>query len=203
VRQPALPHCQCSTAQPLLHPNLVDIINRPETSSHVKLYLLYTSTPKLVCKFNFFPYSNDYYIFIYHKASSKTIPLPTTKERFNIQNIQHALRSIKGGPKPLHLLIPNHSGNVKPSISTGTSNPHRLSVISTKKLKNDTSHNRCERFSDGEISTRYNAIDRHVEAGNGDCVAIIWISQLQRQGTGTSIDSSRARLRFCRHSERM
>ena len=31
-------------------------------------------------------------------------------------------------------------------------------------------------FPDGEISTTYNCIDRHVEAGNGDTTAIIWDS---------------------------
>lgn len=50
----------------------------------------------------------------------------------------------------------------------------------TKKLKSGTSHSHWEWFPGGEISTCYNAIDRHVEAGNGDCVAIIWDSPVTK-----------------------
>ena len=46
----------------------------------------------------------------------------------------------------------------------------------TRKLKDGTSHRAWSWFPDGEISTTYNAVDRHVEAGNGDKVAIIWDS---------------------------
>jgi propionyl-CoA synthetase len=45
-----------------------------------------------------------------------------------------------------------------------------------KKLKSGATHNHWEWFPGGEISTCYNCIDRHVEAGNGDNVAIIWDS---------------------------
>ena len=38
-----------------------------------------------------------------------------------------------------------------------------------------------EWFKDGQINTCYNAVDRHVEAGNGDRVAIIYDSPI----TGT------------------
>ncbi|OQO04054.1 hypothetical protein B0A48_10697 [Cryoendolithus antarcticus] len=45
-----------------------------------------------------------------------------------------------------------------------------------RKLKGGTSHESWQWFPDGEISTSYNCIDRHVEAGNGDKTAIIWDS---------------------------
>jgi hypothetical protein len=47
---------------------------------------------------------------------------------------------------------------------------------STKKLKSGTSHDHWEWFAGGEISTCYNCVDRHVEAGNGEQTAIIWDS---------------------------
>lgn len=43
-------------------------------------------------------------------------------------------------------------------------------------LKDGTSHDHWEWFPDGEISTAYNCVDRHVLAGNGDKVAVIWDS---------------------------
>ena len=46
----------------------------------------------------------------------------------------------------------------------------------TKKLFNGTSHPSFTWFPDGEISTSYNCVDRHVKNGNGDSVAIIWDS---------------------------
>lgn len=46
----------------------------------------------------------------------------------------------------------------------------------TKKLKSGTSHAHWTWFPDGEISTSYNCVDRHVKAGNGDKTAIIWDS---------------------------
>jgi len=46
----------------------------------------------------------------------------------------------------------------------------------TKLLKNGISHNHWEWFPDGEISTCYNCVDRHVAAGSGSNVAIIWDS---------------------------
>ncbi|KIV85575.1 hypothetical protein PV11_01253 [Exophiala sideris] len=46
----------------------------------------------------------------------------------------------------------------------------------TKKLKDGTTHPHWSWFPDGEISTTYNCIDRHVKAGNGDKVALIWDS---------------------------
>lgn len=45
-----------------------------------------------------------------------------------------------------------------------------------KKLKDGSSHDSWTWFPDGEISTSYNCIDRHVEAGHGDNTAIIWDS---------------------------
>ncbi|EEP76034.1 acyl-CoA synthetase [Uncinocarpus reesii 1704] len=47
---------------------------------------------------------------------------------------------------------------------------------STKHLANGVSHEHWSWFPDGEISTTYNCVDRHVLAGNGDNVAIIWES---------------------------
>ena len=46
----------------------------------------------------------------------------------------------------------------------------------TRKLKSGDSHRAWTWFPGGEISTTYNCIDRHVEAGNGDEIAIIWDS---------------------------
>jgi hypothetical protein len=45
-----------------------------------------------------------------------------------------------------------------------------------KKLKGDVQHMSWKWFPNGEISTSYNCIDRHVEAGIGDQMAIIWNS---------------------------
>lgn len=47
---------------------------------------------------------------------------------------------------------------------------------STKKLPSGASHPHWQWFPDGEISTSYNCVDRHVENGHGDDVAIIWDS---------------------------
>jgi propionyl-CoA synthetase len=46
----------------------------------------------------------------------------------------------------------------------------------TKSLKSGTAHDHWEWFPNGEISTCYNCVDRHVLAGNGDQNAIIWDS---------------------------
>jgi len=46
----------------------------------------------------------------------------------------------------------------------------------TKQLKSGVSHASWTWFPEGEISTSYNCIDRHVEAGHGDTTAIIWDS---------------------------
>jgi propionyl-CoA synthetase len=46
----------------------------------------------------------------------------------------------------------------------------------TKKLPSGVSHTSWKWFPDGEISTSYNCIDRHVEAGHGEQTAIIWDS---------------------------
>jgi propionyl-CoA synthetase len=47
---------------------------------------------------------------------------------------------------------------------------------SWKKLSDGTTHEHWSWFPDGEISTTYNCVDRHVKAGNGDKMAIIWDS---------------------------
>ena len=46
----------------------------------------------------------------------------------------------------------------------------------TKRLPSGTSHPHWTWFPDGEISTSYNCVDRHVKNGNGDSTAIIWDS---------------------------
>ena len=46
----------------------------------------------------------------------------------------------------------------------------------TKKLPDGVEHASFAWFPDGEISTCYNCVDRHVEAGNGDVNAIIYDS---------------------------
>lgn len=54
--------------------------------------------------------------------------------------------------------------------------PTRALTRTSKTLKNGTSHDHWEWFAGGEISTCYNCVDRHVEAGNGGSTAIIWES---------------------------
>lgn len=54
--------------------------------------------------------------------------------------------------------------------------PLKPLVKSSKTLKSGASHDYWEWFSGGEISTCYNCVDRHVDAGNGDSIAIIWDS---------------------------
>ena len=50
----------------------------------------------------------------------------------------------------------------------------------TKKLKDGTEHPHWSWYPDGEISTSYNCLNRHVEAGNGDNVALIWDSPVSK-----------------------
>ncbi|KAF9886151.1 hypothetical protein FE257_011976 [Aspergillus nanangensis] len=54
--------------------------------------------------------------------------------------------------------------------------PSQVVSRHTKTLPSGASHEHWAWFPDGEISTTYNCIDRHVHAGNGDNVAIIWDS---------------------------
>jgi propionyl-CoA synthetase len=57
--------------------------------------------------------------------------------------------------------------------------PSRALSRSTKTLPGSGStHDHWTWFPDGEISTTYNCVDRHVECGNGDNVAIIWESSV-------------------------
>ncbi|KAF2819477.1 acetyl-CoA synthetase-like protein [Ophiobolus disseminans] len=52
----------------------------------------------------------------------------------------------------------------------------------TKRLeKLNITHDHWNWFTDGEISTTYNCVDRHVLQGNGDCVAIHWDSPVTQQ----------------------
>ncbi|KAM0704551.1 hypothetical protein Q7P35_008785 [Cladosporium inversicolor] len=59
---------------------------------------------------------------------------------------------------------------------TWTTTPTSAFRESQRKLKDGSSHASWAWFPDGEISTSYNCIDRHVEAGNGDTTAIVWDS---------------------------
>ncbi|KKK14977.1 hypothetical protein P175DRAFT_0442906 [Aspergillus ochraceoroseus IBT 24754] len=54
--------------------------------------------------------------------------------------------------------------------------PSRALHRSTKALPSGAVHDHWAWFPDGEISTTYNCVDRHVQNGNGDNVAIIWDS---------------------------
>lgn len=54
--------------------------------------------------------------------------------------------------------------------------PSRALTRPTKSLPNGVSHPSFSWFPDGEISTSYNCVDRHVRRGNGDFTAIIWDS---------------------------
>lgn len=54
--------------------------------------------------------------------------------------------------------------------------PSRALVRPTKNLSNGISYPSFSWFADGEISTSYNCVDRHVRNGNGDSMAIIWDS---------------------------
>ncbi|OXV10993.1 hypothetical protein Egran_01245 [Elaphomyces granulatus] len=59
--------------------------------------------------------------------------------------------------------------------------PSRALLRTTKALASGVSHEQWCWFPDGEISTTYNCVDRHVENGNGDNVAIIWESPVTGQ----------------------
>jgi len=55
--------------------------------------------------------------------------------------------------------------------------PSAVLKRSTKELKKSGDrHDHWEWFPDGEISTCYNCVDRHVLAGRGDCPAILYDS---------------------------
>ncbi|KAK2625288.1 hypothetical protein QTJ16_005657 [Diplocarpon rosae] len=64
--------------------------------------------------------------------------------------------------------------------------PSSTLVRTTKSLKSGTKHDHWEWFPGGEISTCYNCVDRHVEAGNGEEAAIIWDSPVTSTKTKTS-----------------
>src|SRR6201994_1191267 len=59
--------------------------------------------------------------------------------------------------------------------------PTKALQLGTKTIKNGTTHPHWTWFSDGELSTCYNCVDRHVLAGNGDRLAIIWTSPVTGQ----------------------
>lgn len=59
--------------------------------------------------------------------------------------------------------------------------PSRALSRTVKSLPSGARHDHWAWFPDGEISTTYNCVDRHVQNGNGDNVAIVWDSPV----TGT------------------
>lgn len=58
--------------------------------------------------------------------------------------------------------------------------PSRALSRQTKSLPSGVQHEHWSWFPDGEISTTYNCVDRHVHNGHGDQVAIIWESPVTR-----------------------
>lgn len=54
--------------------------------------------------------------------------------------------------------------------------PSRALKKSTRKLADGVEHPTYSWFPDGEISTSYNCVDRHVKNENGDSTALIWDS---------------------------
>ncbi|KAM0519500.1 hypothetical protein ACHAPE_003674 [Trichoderma viride] len=58
--------------------------------------------------------------------------------------------------------------------------PSSTLKLTSKKLKSGIEHDSWEWFPDGEISTCYNCVDRHVEAGHGDQVAIYFDSPVSK-----------------------
>ncbi|KAL6714687.1 hypothetical protein ACLMJK_008112 [Lecanora helva] len=54
--------------------------------------------------------------------------------------------------------------------------PSRALSLVTKRLSSDVEHRDFSWFPEGEISTSYNCVDRHVKGGNGAYNAIIWDS---------------------------
>ena len=59
--------------------------------------------------------------------------------------------------------------------------PSRALALTTRELESGTSHPSFSWFPDGEISTSFNCVDRHVESGHGYSTAIVWDSPV----TGT------------------
>jgi propionyl-CoA synthetase len=60
--------------------------------------------------------------------------------------------------------------------------PSKAFQRSTKHLKkSNVSHEHWSWFADGEISTTYNCVDRHVASGNGESIAIYWDSPVTQQ----------------------
>ncbi|KAJ5151023.1 uncharacterized protein N7482_010275 [Penicillium canariense] len=54
--------------------------------------------------------------------------------------------------------------------------PSRALSRRTKTLPSGAQHEHWSWFPDGEISTSYNCVDRHVHAGHGEDIALIWES---------------------------
>ena len=59
--------------------------------------------------------------------------------------------------------------------------PSRALSLQTKKLPSGIEHRTFSWFPDGEISTSFNCVDRHVNNGHGGSPAIIWDSPVTGQ----------------------
>ncbi|RAO70415.1 uncharacterized protein BHQ10_006427 [Talaromyces amestolkiae] len=58
--------------------------------------------------------------------------------------------------------------------------PSRALSQNMKEVANDASYQHWSWFQDGEFSTTYNCVDRHVKAGRGNDIAIIWESPVTK-----------------------
>jgi propionyl-CoA synthetase len=100
-------------------------------------------------------------------------------------------RAIPGGEDPSALAMTSHLQDVVQARSLNDPEsfwrhqadqlewhrqPSSALTRSTKKLANGIEHPSFSWFPNGEISTCYNCVDRHVKAGNGHVNAIIWDS---------------------------
>lgn len=66
--------------------------------------------------------------------------------------------------------------------------PSRSLRLFNQKLSNGISYPSYTWFPDGEISTAYNCVDRHVQNGHGASTAIIWDSPVTSSKTKYTYD---------------
>lgn len=124
----------------------------------------------------------------HHHPSSKSLDKPVNVTQFfhHSQPLRRTSRSLATmAPSSSHAQDEAYTASVKDPSQfwahqakqlTWHTTPSTAYKTSTRKLPSGVSHTAWSWFPDGEISTTYNCIDRHVEAGNGDNVAIIWDS---------------------------
>jgi propionyl-CoA synthetase len=99
--------------------------------------------------------------------TGKVLPsMPDNTEDYHIQDevLRHSLQD----PEEFWRHQAEHLHWHKPFSST--------IQLTQKTLKNGVTHDSWEWFPDGEISTCYNCVDRHVLDGHGDSVAIYFDS---------------------------